>query len=408
MIARKTPGFTGFFVAPGIATGYDGNMRLGGLALEVKEVASLDVATLDDDELQAIVLELDRLASSLDAARAALVAAFDARRSWADTGARSCAAYLAKNTGRPKAECGSLVTLGRRLRNLPLVAAAWAAGDIHEAHARKLAGLRNGRTAAFLARDEAELVHLAQTLPFHQFQQALAYWELHADPDGADATDIERRDRRRVTFDTTLEGMGCGSMLLDPLSAEIFGAELRRLEAELFDAERARVKERLGRDPKAGEYERTPDQRRADALIEMARRSATPEAGKAPRPLFQVVLGAEPLAHLIELASGHVTTPAALATYLDEADIERYLFDGTPERVISVSRRRTFTGALRDLVKVRDRWCYHDYCDEPANRCQVDHIEPWGTGGLTSQNNGRPACGYHNRLRHQRPPPGAG
>ena len=376
------------------------------LALAVKEVQHLEPEVLTDEELQALVLDLDRIASSFDAARAQLVAAFDARRSWADGGARSCAAFLATETGRPRPECGAQVALGRKLRHLPLVAVAWSAGEIHEAHVRRLLQARNHRTADALRRDEALLVDLAQTLPFHEFQQALAYWELHADPDGADGNDLDRRDRRRVAFDTTLDGMGHGSILLDPVNAETFGDELRRIEQELFEAERVRVKERLGRDPKAGEYERSPDQRRADALVEMARRSATaPADGRPPRPLFQVVLGAASLAHLLELASGTVIAPSALVPYLDDADLERYLFDGTPDRVISVSRRRTFTGALRDLVKVRDRWCFHRTCDVPASRCQVDHVEPWSAGGLTAQDNGRPACGPHNRLRHQRPPP---
>lgn len=55
--------------------------------------------------------------------------------------------------------------------------------------------------------------------------------------------------------------------------------------------------------------------------------------------------------------------------------------------------------------KSRDRWCYHDYCDTPATRCQIDHIEPFSAGGLTAQDNGRSACGAHNRHRHRRPPP---
>lgn len=383
-------------------------MRLAGLELEIKELNALDPATLDDDELQSIVLELHRLSSSLDAVRASLIAAFDARRSWADTGARSCAAFLSKETGRPKPECGSQVSLARRLRHLPLVAAAWAAGEISEAHVRRILAARNHRTAVLLERDETVLVDHAKTMAFHEFQQAMAYWELRADPDGADAADVDRRDRRRVSFDTTLGGMGCGTIVLDPVSAETFGDELRRIEADLFTEERARIKERLGRDPKAGEHERTPDQRRADALVEMARRSKTmPDDGRPPRPLFQVVLGAESLSRLIELASGQVVAPSALVPWISEADIGRYLFDGTPDRVISVSRRRTFTGALRDLVKVRDRWCYHPCCDTPATRCQIDHIEPFSAGGLTAQDNGRPACGPHNRHRHRhrRPPP---
>ncbi|MHB1547555.1 MAG: HNH endonuclease signature motif containing protein, partial [Acidimicrobiales bacterium] len=53
----------------------------------------------------------------------------------------------------------------------------------------------------------------------------------------------------------------------------------------------------------------------------------------------------------------------------------------------------------------RDRTCTHPTCEVSAERCQVDHIVPWAAGGPTTQENGRLLCGYHNRLRNQRPPP---
>jgi len=52
---------------------------------------------------------------------------------------------------------------------------------------------------------------------------------------------------------------------------------------------------------------------------------------------------------------------------------------------------------------VRDRECFHPYCDTPAADCHIDHELPWAAGGLTTTDNGRPACGFHNRAR-ERPP----
>ena len=43
-----------------------------------------------------------------------------------------------------------------------------------------------------------------------------------------------------------------------------------------------------------------------------------------------------------------------------------------------------------------------DLCDEPAENCQIDHVEPWSAGGATVAANGRVACGHHNRRRHRR------
>ena len=123
-----------------------------------------------------------------------------------------------------------------------------------------------------------------------------------------------------------------------------------------------------------------------------------------PARCFTVLLGADSFSHLCQLASGQVLPPSALLPWIDEANLERILFDGTPQRVIEVSRKRRFTGALRRLIEVRDRSCYHEYCEEPSSRSQADHIQPWGKGGITAQWNGRMACPFHNRLRN-RPPP---
>jgi hypothetical protein len=122
-----------------------------------------------------------------------------------------------------------------------------------------------------------------------------------------------------------------------------------------------------------------------------------------PEPLFNVFVGYETFAGpLCELANGTPVSPGSLLPYLDRAWLERVVYDG-PSRVIDVGvRRRLFTGATRRAVMVRDRECFHELCDVPADDCQVDHIEPWAAGGLTVEANGRPACGFHNRARHRR------
>lgn len=100
-----------------------------------------------------------------------------------------------------------------------------------------------------------------------------------------------------------------------------------------------------------------------------------------------------------------MVTPGTVAGWLDTAWAERVVFD-TPSRVIDVGvTRRLFTGAVRRALEARDRECFDQFCDVPAERCQVDHIEPYAAGGLTAERNGRMACGYHNRRRHRRPAP---
>ncbi len=85
--------------------------------------------------------------------------------------------------------------------------------------------------------------------------------------------------------------------------------------------------------------------------------------------------------------------------------MERIVFDG-PSRVLDVGvTRRAFEGATRRAVQAMFPECFHQYCDVPAERCQVDHVEPHTAGGLTLTKNGRMACKFHNRGRHRPPGP---
>ena len=73
--------------------------------------------------------------------------------------------------------------------------------------------------------------------------------------------------------------------------------------------------------------------------------------------------------------------PGLVLPWLGDAELETILFDG-PSTVISVSKKRTFTGALRRAIQVRDRRCQHPAgCDQPADGCDVDHIVPHRDGG---------------------------
>jgi hypothetical protein len=195
---------------------------------------------------------------------------------------------------------------------------------------------------------------------------------------------------------------------LPPVPGSAVRAELDRLEQILFDADWATARATHGRKASPDCLGRTRAQRRADALVEMARRSrALPEDNPLPRPLITVVLGQEALASVCELAEGTVIGPHQVIPLLAEAEIERIVFDG-PSRVIEVGeRQRFFTGALRRAIEVRDRHCQHPSgCDVPAERCHVDHVVPYAQGGLTTQDNGRLHCPVHNRRRVGRPDDG--
>ena len=175
--------------------------------------------------------------------------------------------------------------------------------------------------------------------------------------------------------------------MFDPLGGETFRTALAAIERELLETDR--------RDGVL----RTVQQRRVDALVEMAQRAAAaPVDGLRPRPLLTVLVGDEALRRTCETAHGTVVAPGMLMPLLSDAEFERVVYD-PPNRRIGVSHRRRFTGALRRVIEVRDRHCQHPAgCDVVAVDCDVDHIVPYAHGGTTCLCNGRLLCATHNRI----------
>ncbi len=375
-------------------------MELEVFAEALDALVASDAANYGDS---ASIETLYRLSARLESFVTEATAAFEVGEEWAAEGAKTASAWIATTCRLPRAAARRRVRLGRSLRHLPECARAWREGDIGPDAAQAIASARRHRTEASMARDEAMLVAQAKEMGFEDFHRALSYWKQLADPDGAEASDEERKDARNVFLESSFTGMWLGQMTLDPVSGSIVSGELNRLEHDLFESDCAEAKERLGRTARIDELARTSAQRRADALVEMATRSRTaPEDGIRPAPLFSVFVGYETLhGRICELENGTVLAPSTLSPWMDSAYFERAIFSLGNRVDVSV-RARLFTGGTRRAIELRDRICTHPHCYEPAENCQGDHIEPYAQGGPTTQENGRLLCGFHNRLRNQR------
>jgi hypothetical protein len=244
---------------------------------------------------------------------------------------------------------------------------------------------------ALFVRDEAVLVDQCTRLRFTPAVRMVGYWcqrvDTDTEPDGYGRPDdaVRRDDAVRLHASVTIGGTVVIDGVLDAVGGAILTNELHRLEHDLYLA-----------DQRDGTL-RSPAARRAGALVAMAQRSAIPGPGRAPRPLFTVLVGDRAFTELCELTNDTIVTPRQLAPWLDSAVLETILFDG-PSTVVSVSHRRRFTGAVRRAIQVRDRHCQHPSgCDVPAEHCDIDHIIPHSRGGPTSQFNGRLECTPHNR-----------
>lgn len=387
-------------------------MQLAELTEHLDRLLDSDPESFGDAES---IRTLYRYRARFDAWLAKATAAFEGSEEWTTSGAQTAAAWLAVETGLSKVEARRSVRRGKALRRLPVAEQAWLAGEIGTAHVDALNRVRNLRTEAALERDEAELVGHARRLRFEEFTRVLDYWCLHADPDGAELSAEHQHQRRDAYLAASFGGMWLGKLTFDPVSGAIVDNELRRLSEQLFEADWSEAKRRLGRDPVVDELPRTHAQRRADAFVEMATRSASmPPGARRPAPLVSFLVDYEHRYRLCELAQGLVVAPGAVLRHLTVADFERVVFS-PPNRVDVSETWRFFTGALRRKAEVQDRTCQHPYCDRPAVDCQVDHIIPFSDGGPTTLENARLLCQFHNRLayqkwlkeRKQRPPPDA-
>jgi hypothetical protein len=373
----------------------------------VSALADVDFGSVDDDALGDGLVELQELRARLDAAEAAMIGTWDGRQAWKPSGARSGAAWLAWQTRVPVADARRRVRHARACRDHPVIAEAWAKGRIDGAHVAALLRVRTPRTEAAFEADHPDLVEAAAVHNFARFQRLCRRWEATVDPDGAEQGADAARDARELHLSQTFGDMWFARGVFDPISGQILADTLEGIDRELFEADWAEARERLGREPTVDDLCRTPSQRRADALVEMAIRArTTPENGKRPRPLFTVVVGLETLqGPILELFNRTLVTPGTAAAWLSRADVERIVFDG-PSRVLDVGeQRRFYRGALRRAIEVRDRTCYHPSCDQPPDRPEIDHITEAHNGGPTTQDNGRLACRYHNNWRNTHPDP---
>ena len=368
-------------------------------ALESALDALVDVDPIEfsDGQVHRALIELHAQQARLAAVALKFASSWDARRTWAENGSKSAQARLCRDARIRRATAAATLRRAKALASMPATAAALADGRITLDHVDLLihANARSRWRCARFAADEELLVGYCTQLSLFDAERTIRYWINRIDAElGDDGPEPTYRDREASA------GRGIGGevhlrAILDPVGGGEFLEALDRIEHELhLDDERTGT-------------QRTEPQRRADALVEMARRAmAAPADARQPQPLISVVIGEWSFRHLCELSDGTIVPPGSLVPYLAGADLEAVLFDGSGHGV-SVSRRRSFTGALRRIVQVRDRHCQHPSgCDEPMSRCDVDHIVPFARGGLTRQEDGRLQCRAHNRdstLHHRGP-----
>jgi Domain of unknown function (DUF222) len=368
---------------------------MGNLQSAIDELATEDLQLAGPVAVAESLVEEFRQVERLQADALRRLAFVDASGAWAHEGSLSTQAWLRRHCRMAPGAAAERVRVARRLEELPEARDAFRSGDIGYAHVRLIAAAVNTseRCRDTAAEAEPMLVEAARELDPSRLRRAVEHWRHIVDAAGFAESEAERYDRRRLHLSPIMDGMEAIDGLLDAEGSATLKTALDPLAA-----------------PLPGDT-RTPAQRRADALVEMARR--TLDRGDLPtsggeRPHLNVSVELTTLeeragAPAAELGWSEQPISGEAARRLAcDAGVSRVITKGRSEPLDVGRRTRVVPAALRRAVIARDKHCTAPGCDRPWEWCDAHHDIHWIDGGPTALGNLRLLCHVHHPDEHER------
>jgi hypothetical protein len=337
-------------------------------------------------DLERLGDEITELAAHIHAATCRwlrLVAEFDAREGWAPWACKSCAHWISWRCAIAPGAAREHVRVARALEGLPLIAGAFARGELSYSKVRALTRV-GGVT------QEQELLELARSSTAAQLERIVRGLRRVTSADA-----VRAHDERflRVTHDDE------GAVLLrGRLSREEGAVVMKALE--------------LMRD-EAGVSAETPptaEARAADALVAVADAAlavAAVQGSRSGGDRFQVVVHVDAdtlTGDGMNAAGAALDDDAPLATETvrrlccDAAIVPLLEVDGKP---LNVGRKtRSIPPATRRALRRRDAGCRFPGCTQ-RRHVDAHHIHHWADGGATALGNLVELCRQHHRLVHE-------
>ena len=349
-------------------------------------IDALDIP-IDGAALAACVGLLDKLNAKITTA----VGAFDAAEAWRDSGATSMTAWLRANTRRSGRDASACVRTARRLADLPVLAEAYRSGVVSTAQVQAVVANLNDETAPLFGWTEADLVPTLASLSVTDVSNAMQHWAQAAKDSLHDPTNPEPdMPERRLHLSHTLDGRRELTASLDAEAGALVETALRLAQTDDCDSEPPR----------------TPAQRRADALVDIARfyldHQQTRRGGRH-RPHLNIHIDYRDLATARpagRLLDGTVLDGATIRRLACDAGIHRVVTDGRSSILDYGHTTRTVPANLYNALVVRDHHCRFPHCDRPPQFCEAHHIQHWEHGGPTRLDNLVLLCSRHHHLLH--------
>ena len=326
---------------------------------------------------------LDRLNAKL----LVLVGEHDAAELWRNDGATSMIAWLrhhARKSGRDAAACAKTA---RRLRELPVTAAAYRDGVLSGGHVQAIVTNLGDRTVALFTQHEPELIPDLARLSVREAATAMQSWARHAEALLGDKD--KPQPERSLHLSRILDGRHELSGSFDPEGGAVIATALRLAATRDVDGEPARSAAR----------------RRGDALVDMCRWFLDHQherLGGRHRPHVNVVATLDDLERRTQgrLLDGSVLDGTTVQRLFCDAGVHRVFVAGRSSILDYGTTTRTVPANLFNALVIRDEHCRFPGCDRPPDWCEAHHVRWVLDGGRTSLDNLALQCSRHHHLLH--------
>jgi hypothetical protein len=354
------------------------------LALIRPVVAEVDVDELDVTDAAQLVEECAEAERLLAALRVLATSSLQNKALWRREGFRSAAAWMASKTGTAVAPAIATMEMADQLESLPLLAAAFRAGQVSEAQAREIAAV-----ASDVPEAEAQLLGAAGKLSLRGLQEECRRVEAAA---AVDDDDRYRRVHRSRCMRSWVDRHGVGHV-----SARLTPDELARLVAEVD-----RRRDEMVVDAIRGGWFEGLEAHRADALVDLARPDRAAPSG--PDTMVHVVVDYD------ALVRGHTVTgeqceipgigpiPVPAARRLSEDAFLKVIVTKGVDVVGVAHGGQTIPAHLRSALEVRDPKCVVPRCDV-RRRLQIDHRQTFNRTRVTKLDDLARLCPWHHHQK---------
>jgi hypothetical protein len=330
------------------------------------------------DEIDRGFDQFGGLRAATDAELCSLIRAADVGQTWMADGARSLVDWVAARLRVRPATARQLVSVARRLEDLPVLVARFACGDLSLDQVDAISRMATADTEVGLIE---EALGLSNAVLDRKARRANP-------PTPEDEQEAHRV--RALLIQRTLDG-----------SAGRLTAHLPHLELEIVETAIRDRADQIPVNPETGVFD-AYSQRLADGLVEVCATTGDQTTTSPPQIVVHADLEALTTTDsgVTELGSGALVPNETARRLACDCVVETVITDGS--QIIGIGRNsRTVPGWLRRLVYHRDGGtCRFSGCDNKG-WLQVHHIQHWSKGGATDLDNLILLCGVHHRYLHE-------